>query len=184
MKTKCIALSLSLLLVRAAASHATVVLPADLGDLVREARSVARGRVAAVAAQWSDDQRTIETLVTLDVETYLKGPLGTSVQFRVPGGTLGRLRRVVVGAPEFEVGERVVIFLGAQGPGIPYVLGLNQGVFRVVTDARASSSVVVPPPLVATPATVGVVVRGDVSRRPMPLNDFEQRVRQLAGGAR
>jgi hypothetical protein len=120
----------------------------------------------------------------LDVETYLKGPLGTTVRFRVPGGTVGRLRRVVVGAPEFEVGERVVIFLAAQGPSVPYVIGLSQGVFRIVTAGGASSSLVTPPPLLPTSAAGGVLTRGDPSRRPMPLADFEQRVRELAGGAR
>jgi hypothetical protein len=171
-------------LVTAAVSHATVVLPADLGDLVREARSIARGTIAAVDTRWSDDQRAIETIVTLAVDTYLKGPLGASVQFRVPGGTFGRYRRVVVGAPEFEVGQRVVVFLGAQGPSVPYVLGLGQGVFRIVPNADGSTPLVTPPPLLASPATAGIVTRGDPSRRPVPLADFEQRVRQLAGGVR
>jgi hypothetical protein len=184
MKIKPFVMSALALLAIASASHATVVLPADLGDLVREARSIARGRIASVDAQWSDDQRAIETIVTLDVETYLKGPLGATVQFRVPGGTLGRLRRVVVGAPEFEVGQRVVIFLGAQGPSVPFVVGLGQGVFRIVPGAGGSTSLVTPPPLLASPTAAGVVTRGDPSRRPMPLADFEQRVRQLAGGAR
>ncbi len=184
MKTRSLALSLAIVLATAASSHATVIVPATLADLVRESRSVARGRVAAVEAKWNDDERTIESEVTLDVETYLKGPLGTTVQFRVPGGTFGRLRRVVVGAPEFEVGERVVIFLGAQGPSVPYVVGLSQGVFRIVPNASASSSLVMPPPLLPTSAAGGVVIRGDPSRRPMPLADFEQRVRELAGGAR
>jgi hypothetical protein len=184
MKTKCLALSLAIALGLSASSYATVLVPATLGDLVREARSVARGRVAAIEAKWNDDERTIETEITLDVETYLKGPLATTLRFRVPGGTLGRLRRIVVGAPEFELGERVVIFLGAQGPTVPYVVGLSQGVFRIVAAKDASSSVVVPPPLVSRSVPGAVVVRGDPSRRPMPLADFEQRVRELAGGAR
>jgi len=182
MKTRSLALSLAIVLATAASSHATVIVPATLADLVRESRSVARGRVAAVEAKWNDAERTIETEITLDVETYLKGPLGTTLQFRVPGGTVGRLRRIVVGAPEFEPGERIVIFLGAQGPTVPYVLGLSQGVFRIVATG-ASGAVVVPPPLIATSIASGApVVRGDPSRRPMPLADFEQRVRELAGG--
>ncbi|PYR26043.1 MAG: hypothetical protein DMF98_10240, partial [Acidobacteria bacterium] len=68
---------------------------------------------------------------TLEVERYLKGSLGDSLEFRVPGGEFGRFRSVVVGAPEFAVDERIVVFLGAKGPAIPYVLGLSQGVFRV-----------------------------------------------------
>src|SRR5262249_44169664 len=177
------ALSLAIVLAIASSSHATVIVPATLTDLVRESRSVARGRIAAVEAKWNDDERTIETEVTLDVETYLKGPLGPTVQFRVPGGTVGRLRRIVVGAPEFELGERVVIFLGAQGPTVPYVIGLSQGVFRIVATG-ASGAVVVPPPLVPTSVTAAAVVRGDPSRRPMPLADFEHRGRELRGRAR
>ena len=42
---------------RASAPHATVLLPADLGELSREARAIARGRVVAVDAQWTDDRR-------------------------------------------------------------------------------------------------------------------------------
>jgi hypothetical protein len=184
MKTRSFVLSLALVLVRTAPSHATVVLPSTLADLVREARCVARGRVAATEAKWNDDERTIETNVTLDVETYLKGPLGASLQFRVPGGTVGRLRRVVVGAPEFEIGDRVVVFLGAQGPSVPYVVGLSQGVFRVVTATGASNALVTPPARLPAAGPGGVVVRGDPSRRPMSLADFEKRIRELAGGAR
>jgi hypothetical protein len=103
----------------AVSARATVVVGADLGELARDARAIARGRVVAVDAQWTADRRTIETLVTLEVESYLKGALGGTVQFLVPGGSLGRFRSIVVGAPEFSVDERVVVFLGAQGPSIP-----------------------------------------------------------------
>ena len=167
-----------------AASHATVLLPADLGDLAREARSIARGRVAAVDAEWSDDRRTIETVVTLEVETYLKGPLGGTLQFRVPGGSLGRYRRIFVGAPEFSVDQRVVVFLGAQGPSVPYVLGLSQGVFRLVPNADGSSWSVRPAPALPASSSAPLAVRGDPARQSMPLAEFEQRVRALVGGLR
>ena len=85
---RALALVCLLVIVRPPEAAATVLLPADLGDLAREARSIARGRVAAVDVQSSDDRRTIETLVTLEVDTYLKGPLGPTLQFRVPGRTL------------------------------------------------------------------------------------------------
>src|SRR5438105_13872286 len=98
---------------------ATVVIPADVGELARDARTIVRGRVAAVDARWTEDRRTIESIVTLEVEGYLKGALGQTLQFRTPGGELGRFRSVMVGAPEFSTGERVVVFLGAMGPAIP-----------------------------------------------------------------
>jgi len=169
----------------AAPAHATVLIGADLGELAHDAVAIARGRVVAVDAQWTPDRRTIETLVTLEVDTYLKGALGGTVQFLVPGGSLGRYRSIVVGAPQFAVDDRVVVFLGARGPSVPYVVGFSQGVFHVVRSGDGSTWLVTPPPILPS-ATAGpvTIVRGDPQRRPLPLNDFEQRVRALAGGAR
>ena len=165
-------------------ARATVLIPADLGELAHDALAIARGRVAAVDAQWTEDRGTIETIVTLEVEGYLKGALGSTVRFRTPGGELGRFRSIVVGAPEFAVGQRIIVFLGARGPSVPHVLGLSQGVFRIARAADNSGWVVMPPTL--WPATAGDVrvVRGETSRRPVRLDDFEQRIRVLAGGAK
>jgi hypothetical protein len=159
------------------------MLPADLGVLSREAYAVARGRVVAVDARWTNaERRAVETIVTLEAETYLKGQLPATLQFRVPGGRLGRYRNLVIGAPEFSVGQHVIVFLGAKAPGLPYVLGLSQGVFRV---ASASGELVVTSPWVlptAGPPTR--IVRGDTGRRPTPLAEFESRVRTLVGDPR
>ena len=173
-----------LLLALSLPARATVLIPADLGELSRDALAIARGRVIALDAQWTEDRGTIETIVTLEVESYLKGGLGSTVRFRVPGGELGRFRSVVVGAPGFEVDQRVVVFLGAHGPSVPHLLGMSQGVFRMARAADNSGWLVTSPVLM--PATAGPVrvVRGDPSRRAVTLADFEQTVRTLAGGAK
>jgi hypothetical protein len=163
-------------------AHGTVLVPADLGDLARGAQAVAAGRVIEVESRWTDGRRAIETLVTLQVDAYLKGSLGSTVQFVVPGGELGRYRSVFVGAPTFARDQRVVVFLGARGPGIPYVLGLSQGVYRLVLAADGSGWLVTPPAILPSAAGAAPIVRGDPSRRPMPLADFERHVRALAGG--
>ena len=173
-----------LLLALTLPARATVLIPADLGELSRDALAIARGRVAAIDAQWTEDRGTIETIVTLEVESYLKGSLGARLRFRVPGGELGRFRSIVVGAPEFAVDQRVVVFLGAQGPSVPHLLGMSQGVFRMARAADNSGWLVTS--LVLAPAVGGAVrvVRGDPSRRPVALADFEHTVRALAGGAK
>jgi hypothetical protein len=160
--------------------QATVLVGADLGELSREAIAIARGRVVAVDARWGEGRRTIDTIVTLEVERYLKGSLGETVEFRVPGGALGRFQNVVVGAPGFAIDERVVVFLGARGPSVPYVLGLSQGVFRVARAADASDRVTSPAFFPASSR----IVRGDPARVSVALDEFEQRVRGLVGGAR
>jgi hypothetical protein len=170
-------------LLAAVPAHATVLVPADIGELAHDALAIVRGRVVSADARWTDDRRTIETLVTLEVETYLKGDLGSTVQFLVPGGRLGRYRSIFVGAPEFAPDERVVVFLGAHGPAMPHLVGFSQGVYRIVQTAD-SGSVITPVPV--WPAVTGVkpTVRGDPARTPPSLADFEQRVRVLAGGVR
>ena len=177
-----VALALLLTTVGAARPTATVVVAADLGELAREARAIPRGRVVAVEGRWTDDRRTIETLVTLEVDEYLKGTLGDTLQFRVPGGELGRFRSVVIGAPEFTVGQRVIVFLGAAGPMVPYVLGFSQGVYRI--SAPTGGEWIVTPPAVLPTVVATRVIRGDVARRPLPLADFEARVKALAGGGK
>jgi hypothetical protein len=174
---RAVLITIVLSLVSSVAS-ATVFIPAELSELSHDAVAIARGRVVAVDAQWTDGRRGLETIVSLETETYLKGSLGEVVQFRVPGGSLGRFRNIVVGAPQFTVGQRVIVFLGSRGPTVPYVLGLSQGVFRLVQSQ--GDWVVTPPPIVAS--TDRPIVRGTL--RPSPLGEFERQVRALAGTSR
>jgi hypothetical protein len=176
----------AVLLMPASAVHATVYISADLGELTTEARAIAYGRVIGLEAQWLEGRRSIETLVTIDVETYVKGDLGRTVTLRVPGGQMGPYRSVMLGAPTFVEGEQVVVFLAAAGPAIPHLVGLAQGVFRVRTDV-ATGARLVTPEIVRMPGAAALepvrVVRGDASRRPAPLAAFLQEVRALAGRA-
>ena len=165
-----------------ARAGATVLVPTDLGELSREAGAIVRGRVVAVESRWTGDRRAIETLVTVEAEASLKGSLGATIHFLVPGGVLGRYRSLFIGAPEFSSGERIVVFLGWRAPNYPYVLGLSQGIFRVVPAVDGSGWLVTPPPILALATGRAPIIRGDPSRRPQPLAEFEQRVRALAGG--
>jgi hypothetical protein len=160
-------------------AEATVVLPLDFRQLTGKATAIARGRVVALTPQWAINGRGIETIVTVQVANYLKGDFGPQMTFRVPGGKMGRFRAVTVGAPVFREGEEVIVFLGADGPAIPHIVGFNQGVYRVAVD-RASGVRVVTPPLLSSDVTAPTpIVRGDPSRRPMPLQQFEARVRSM-----
>jgi hypothetical protein len=179
-RLSCIAAAAALLPV--ATLSATVYVSASLAELTTDARAVAYGRVVSLESRWVEGRRAIETLVTLDVESYAKGDLGSTVTLRVPGGQMGPYRSVMVGAPTFTEGEEVVVFLAASGPAIPHLVGLAQGVFRVRADATGSR--VVTPEVVRLAASETAeparVVRGDASRRPAPLGAFLQDVRTLA----
>jgi hypothetical protein len=143
------------------------------------------GRVADVRAAWvqTDTSRRIESIVTLEVSSYLRGGPGGTVTFRVPGGTVGGYRTTMIGAPEFTAGEEVVLFLRSGGPAIPQVFGLSQGVFRVRVDAATGQRLVVPPALIAASDAPATVRRGAPDRRPVSLDTFGAQVRAALDGA-
>ena len=167
----------------AAPAAATVLAPADLTELVASARLVVHGRVAAVESRWTADRRTIETLVTLETADYLKGEFGPEVTFKTPGGQLGPYRSFMVGAPTFREGEEVVVFLTGRGPSVPWIVGLNQGVYRVRLGP-SGARMVMPGQRQAQGDAPERVTRGGAAGAPMPLTEFGEQVRALVRGAR
>jgi hypothetical protein len=157
--------------------RATVLLPAEFREIVAGSQIIVYGRVAEVRPEWSDDRSRIDTIVSVEVSSYLKGGPGGTVTFRVPGGQIGRYRNVMVGAPSFEAGEEAVLFLSASGPYVAHVFGLSQGVFRVRVDERTGRRLVIPPVLMAQGDEPQAVTRGDRSRRQLSLNAFAATVR-------
>jgi hypothetical protein len=153
---------------------ATVILPADFSTVVNGADVIVSGRVVDIRSQLTD-RRSIESFVTVVISETLKGTPASSITFRVPNGTVGRYRRITVGAPEFAQGDRVILFLRARAPVVPTLFGLSQGVYRVAaTDA---GEVVLPAPMMARGIGAERVVRGDPARRTLPLAEFLTAVR-------
>jgi hypothetical protein len=164
-------------LLAAASASATVYLPVDFNEMVAAARAIEHGRVVDVRSEPTADRRSIVTYVTIDVARHLKGSLGDTVTFRVPGGEVGRYRRVIVGAPRFARGDEVIVFLSARGPSIPYLFGLSQGVYRVIRGADGRALVTPLPPIAASGGPERMV-RGDPARRPLPLDTFAREVQK------
>lgn len=156
--------------------NATVVVPAEFRQIVAGSELIVYGRVVDVRPEWTADRRRINSLVSIEVGTYLKGGPGETVTIRVPGGTIGRYTSVTVGAPEFKPGDEAVFFLTARGPSVASVFGMSQGVFRVRVDARTGRRLVMPP-LMARGRAPEKVVRGALDRRPLALDAFAARVR-------
>jgi hypothetical protein len=154
------------------AIEATTLVPSDVATLARDAQVIARGRVVEIDAQWADGRRRVETIVTMEIDAALKGSAGRTLQFKVPGGQIGRYRSLMVGAPSFGVGQQLIVFLGGRAPSIPVVLGLSQGVFRL--SPGAGGMLVMPNHALARMS----------GGRPMPLAEFERQVGVLSGGSR
>lgn len=129
------ALPLLLLLTLVRAAAALTLLPATLDDLIGRAARVDLGRVVEVESAWTDDRRTIESRVTLELLESLKGAPATRVTFAVPGGTAGGLTVAIPGVPVLREGDVLVVFLAPSTVTLPRPVGLSQGLLRVQADA-------------------------------------------------
>ena len=168
-------------------AHATVLVPAEFNEIVGGSEIIAYARVVDVRPEWADGRRWIDSVVTAEVVSYLKGGSEQTLSFKVPGGKLGRYRSVVVGAPVFARGDEAVLFLKTHGEGLPDVFGLNQGVFRVRVDGRTGQRMVVPPPVAAVDPSATEpepVKRGAIMRRPLAFDAFGAKVKDAIAAAR
>ena len=165
-----------------------MLVPAEFVEIVGGSAIIAHARIVDVRAEWADGRRWIDSVVTADVVTYLKGGSEPqTISFKVPGGRLGRYRSVVVGAPSFVRGEEAILFLRSRGDELPDVFGLNQGVFRIRLDPVTGQRIVVPPLMKADVSSPEPqpVVRGALDRKPVTFDAFGVKVREaMAAGAR
>ena len=117
---------------------ATTVLETSFATLVRDAEVIAVGTVTAIETEWDAEQEAPFTLVTFSDLEVLKGDnTQTELTLHFLGGpTPDGLIMEIAGTPQFSLGERVVIFsVGNQQQIVPLV-GMWQGVYRVVLDAE------------------------------------------------
>jgi hypothetical protein len=166
-------------------ANATVLVPAEFSEIVGGSEVIAYARIVDVRPEWADGRRWIDSVVTADVVTYLKGgSTPDTIEFKVPGGQLGRYRSVVVGAPNFTRGDEAVLFLKRQTDDIPAVFGLNQGVFRVRVDSVTGQRMVIPPPTIKTATEEPAVLkRGTLDRKPLEIAAFGARVHEAMAAA-
>jgi hypothetical protein len=167
-------LLLALLLPRSL--NASVVIPATLDELAGEADLIVHARVARVEARQAPGTQRVERVVTLEVVRALKGSPGAELQLVLPGGTYGRYRTVVPGAPDVAEGDEAVLFLRPSPAGATHLVGFSQGVLRVRVDPSTGQRMVAAP---VTMDAAGPVVRGATDRGPQPLAAIEARIARV-----
>ncbi|MBI3767278.1 MAG: hypothetical protein HY271_02165 [Deltaproteobacteria bacterium] len=99
------------------------------------------GTVHAVAARKNPRApQYFETIVTFAVDEVVAGTVPPEIDLRLTGGTIGDEQQSIDGMPDFEVGERYVVMLEADQarPLVSPFVGFNQGVYRVLRDARGA----------------------------------------------
>ena len=91
--------------------------------MVSASQTIVHGRVVDVRSYETAGRRTIESLVTVQVVEAIKGQPGATAYFKLPGGQVGRYRRVMVGAPHCAPGDELVLFLKGSAPAVPMPFG-------------------------------------------------------------
>lgn len=125
---------------RASASTVVTMNVARMGDL---AAQVIVADIGEATTAWAENPRRIETTVELRNIEYLKGAYPGAPTQRtlvVPGGKIGDKRMRICCAPEFETGQRWVLFLLPTYKTFPTV-GLGQGAFRIIEDTAGVAHV-------------------------------------------
>jgi len=104
-------------------------------QIAEQAELIIIGKVVDLNAAWDAKKTSIQTRVTVDVYEYLKGESEAKTQsFVMMGGTVGDVAMNVEQAPPIQVGEMVVLFLGANQELINKemtIVGFNQGKYTI-----------------------------------------------------
>ena len=125
-----------LALLAASLAGATVLVALQVEDLAQMSPVVLVGEVNTVESGWNPGKTRIHTRVLITPVEVLKGPadLGT-VEVKFLGGQVGETVAQLPGAPRFEVGEKVLVFLEPRKDQDGYLpVGFYQGKYKVFTD--------------------------------------------------
>lgn len=123
-------------------AFATTIVFKNFDDLVKESDAIFAGRVASIESQENANQE-IYTFVTFDQLSLLGGTYqGATLTLRFKGGRVGNRISQIVGSPEFNVNEQVVLFVEGNGQYMVPVVGWTQGVFRAVQDPVTGRTVI------------------------------------------
>jgi hypothetical protein len=118
-------------------AQATSVTEFTFTDLVAQADVIAVGTVTNISEQWDAEKKAPLTLVTFSNLTAVKGSPGSSFTLEFLGGTMPNgLVMMIPGVPQFTVGEKAVVFSAGNHRDFCPLVGIWQGVLRVVTDPQ------------------------------------------------
>jgi hypothetical protein len=123
-------------------ARATSVLPLNLDEIVSTSAVAFSGTCVGNRTERDVLSDLIVTYTTFAVSDVLKGNAGTTYTIKQVGGTLpdeGTGFRIQ-GVPSFTVGQEYVVFLaGVSNVGFSSPIGLSQGKFSVLRDAKGAT---------------------------------------------
>ncbi|HEC31398.1 MAG TPA: hypothetical protein ENI41_02790 [Deltaproteobacteria bacterium] len=140
----CLIFVLFFMIMGVLSAQATVLIPKDFRDLTKEADLVFIGIVTDITCEWSDaSQRDIYTYVTFSNLEIVAGEHNEDqIVVRLSGGEIDNIKVEYAGVPEFEIGERDLIFLKGNFTELCPIVGWIQGRFHVEFDQSARTEVI------------------------------------------
>jgi len=122
------------LLATAGILSATTYAPTTLQQFAAGATNIVTAKVEQVNAAWDESHSKIYTYITVKIETQIKGDnLPQFITIRQLGGQVGEEALVIHSAPEFQVGEKVLLFLTFHR-GEYWIHSLGMGKFDIITE--------------------------------------------------
>ena len=103
-------------------------------QMAQQATAVVRGRVGE--ARSVRPGALVYTLYSFESEQIWKGASTANLEVAIPGGTYQGVTYSFGGTPELKAGEEYVLFLWTGPSGRTQIVGLSQGVFRVLHRAE------------------------------------------------
>lgn len=106
----------------------------DKAELIANSEAVVQGTVLKVNSFWAPSGRIVMTEALVRVEDTIVGQAPSVVRVQTFGGNVDGFLVEAHGFPEFKVGERMVLFLGAEQDGVTQVTGYQFGQYHVRRD--------------------------------------------------
>lgn len=164
-----------------APARATILQQLSLDDMIVQSTMIVRAKVTGSNAAFrGQDIYTYYQLQILEtVKAAGNQPATVQMDVAVPGGSSRGVRQPVAGAPVLTVGAEYVVFLWTSRSGLTQVIGLSQGLYRVLPDNAGNANLVRP----ATTETMldknGNLVAGQAIT--LRWTDVRSRIRQKLG---
>lgn len=158
---------MALILAWTVPAGATLVPEVGFETLVAESEAIVHGSVVRSWTAWDEQRTAIWTHYEIRVADWLKGSRGATIRISEPGGSLDGLHTRVVGAPQYAVGEEVVVFADETPIGYLRTCGWSQGKFAISSGGDAGRK------MVATTAGGAQIVRAE-QRPQTPLQVFQK----------
>jgi hypothetical protein len=125
-------------------AHATTVVAPEFNDLVNQADYIVRASVKSVTAEWRENQgrKYIASQVALEIIAIIRGLPPQPLVLELVGGRVGAEELVIEGAPQFLVGDDVILFVQGNGRQIYPLVAIMHGLYPVVQVGKSQQEYV------------------------------------------